>query len=227
MKKILIGLLLVPLLVLTGCNTQTNTSDTTNIDSSQSDTTNKVDQNIIQNTAIENTSSNEIETLPSEDDKKNTDTPPTEIPLSNFSTQIKSSSTNRLNNIQLACSELNDATVNNGQEFSFYGVVGPASEAEGYKKADVIISKKVVQALGGGMCQVSSTLYNAVLEIPNIQITERHAHQKPVNYVEQGKDAAVSYGSQDFKFINNTGKNIKIYANADNGYVNISIVSLE
>lgn len=76
------------------------------------------------------------------------------------------------------------------------------------------------------MCQVSTTLYNAALAVPDIEITERHGHDKPVHYVEEGKDATVSYGSVDLKFTNNTGKDIKIYASSDDTIVTVKIVSL-
>lgn len=227
MKKIIyVIFIILPLFILCGCKNNTSSQNNTS-QISRTSAVNNTSENSTNN-AAEASKNNNSEDVPSKnEEKKSEEKPQSETPLSSFSTQILTSSQNRLNNIQLACSELNNATVNNGDEFSFYGVVGPASETEGYKKADVIVNKKVIQATGGGMCQVSSTLYNVVLGIPNVEVTERHAHQKPVNYVEQGKDAAVSYGSQDFKFINNTGKTLKIYANADNGYVNINIVALE
>lgn len=80
--------------------------------------------------------------------------------------------------------------------------------------------------MGGGNCQVSSTLYNVVLQIDGLEVKERHPHSKDVHYVEEGKDAAVSYGSVDFKFINNTGNKIKIYANSDLNSVNVRIVKV-
>ena len=98
---------------------------------------------------------------------------------------------------------------------------------KGYKKADVIVDKQVTQALGGGNCQVSSTLYNAILKVSDFKVTERHPHGKKVNYVPEGKDAAVSYGSKDLKFVNNTSNTIKIYASTDNKKVSIKIVSVK
>lgn len=83
-----------------------------------------------------------------------------------------------------------------------------------------------VQTLGGGNCQVSSTLYNAVLKVGDLKIVERHPHSKEVHYVAKDKDAAVSHGSVDFKFKNNTGNDIKIYANSDLKSVNIRLVKL-
>ena len=83
------------------------------------------------------------------------------------------------------------------------------------------------KGFGGGNCQVSSTLYNAVLEVPSLEVTERHEHSNDVPYVEDGKDAAVAYGSYDFKFVNNTGNDIKIKASTDNSSVTITINSLK
>ena len=77
-----------------------------------------------------------------------------------------------------------------------------------------------------GICQVSSTLYNAVLKVDNLKITERHEHSNTVPYVSKGKDAAVAYGSYDFKFSNNTGNKIKITSSCDKNYVYIKIFKL-
>ena len=74
-----------------------------------------------------------------------------------------------------------------------------------------------------GNCQVSSTLYNAVLKVNDLKVTERHEHSNNVPYVSKGKDAAVAYGSYDFKFVNNTGSKIKITASCDSNYVYIKI----
>ncbi|MCG8401892.1 MAG: VanW family protein, partial [Firmicutes bacterium] len=88
-------------------------------------------------------------------------------------------------------------------EFSFNRIVGPRSSDAGYKSADVIINNEFVEGLGGGVCQVSSTLYNAVL-LANLRITERNNHSLPVGYVPIGRDATVVYEAVDFRFANNT-----------------------
>ena len=85
----------------------------------------------------------------------------------------------------------------------------------------------VVEALGGGLCQVSTTLYNAVLKIPELKVTERHPHSNKVPYIKSGKDAAVSYGAQDFKFINNTGNTIIIKASNTKNNVTVKLFKLE
>lgn len=80
---------------------------------------------------------------------------------------------------------------------------------------------------GGGNCQVSSTLYNAVLAAPNLAVTERHAHSNHVPYVKKGKDAAVAYGSYDLKFKNNSGNDIKIKCSTDGNSVTTTLVTLK
>ena len=80
--------------------------------------------------------------------------------------------------------------------------------------------------MDGGNCQVSSTLYNAVLEVSDLKVTERHEHSNSVPYVPKGKDAAVAFGSYDFKFVNNTGTKIKITYSCDKNYVYVKIFKL-
>lgn len=256
MKKIfLLFLLFLPIIILSGCNStdNTNTSNQANIEISRTGTISNdtslnvlvnntsnnqtAENNAINNTAqnnnvanntnntITNTTNNTINnTITNNTTEQNKNT--TENILYEFSTPIKSKSSNRLNNIKITCSKLNGVIVKPKEEFSFCKTVGKATEEKGYKKADVIVNKEIRQELGGGNCQVSSTLYNVVLGISSLKVTERHPHGKAVNYVAEGKDAAISYGSKDFKFINNSENSIKIYANADNGSVYIKIVSL-
>ena len=147
--------------------------------------------------------------------------------ISEFSTKIYTKDKERQNNISITCNSLNNTFVENGDTFSFCSTVGKATSSKGYKKADVFKDGDVVQALGGGNCQVSSTLYNAVLKIKDLKVTERHTHSNSVPYVKKGKDAAVSYGSYDFKFVNNTGNKIKISSSCDKNYVYIKIFKIE
>lgn len=139
--------------------------------------------------------------------------PKTEEVISTFSTKIYSSDSNRQNNITITCNTLNDTIVANGATFSFCDTVGKATTDRGYLKADIYDKNgKKTKGIGGGNCQVSSTLYNAVLQIPELAIVERHPHSNKVPYVETGKDAAVAYGSYDLKFRNDYGFDIKITA---------------
>lgn len=78
-----------------------------------------------------------------------------------------------------------------------------------------------------GNCQISTTLYNAVLAVPDLVVTERHAHSNYVPYIAKGKDAAVAYGSYDFKFKNNSGNDIKIVASTDKANVTTTLFSIK
>ena len=89
------------------------------------------------------------------------------------------------------------------------------------------LNGNVIQALGGGNCQISTTLYNAVLSVPSLKVTERHAHSNKVPYIQTGKDAAVAYGSCDLKFKNNSGNTIKIKASASKNYVTVKLYKIE
>lgn len=153
---------------------------------------------------------------------------PIEEPLSEFTTKIYSTDSARQNNINITCNTLNGKIINNGETFSFCNTVGKATSAKGYQEADIYDHDgKKEKGLGGGNCQVSSTLYNAVLKVNSLKVTERHAHSNKVPYVEKGKDAAVAYGSYDLKFINNTGYSIKIYASTDGKTVTTKLVTLK
>ena len=147
--------------------------------------------------------------------------------LSTFSTKILSSDPSRQHNIQLTCNRLNGSIVKKGDTFSFYNLLGPSTQEKGYLKADILDQNgKKQKGFGGGNCQISSTLYNAVLLAPNLVVTERHEHSNYVPYIEKGKDAAVSYGSYDFKFQNNSNNDIKILSSTDGANVTITLMSI-
>lgn len=124
--------------------------------------------------------------------------------ISSFSTKIMDEDNNRDNNMKISLSKLNGIVVKNGGTFSFNDTVGSPTPEEGYKKAGVFVEDKLKKDYGGGNCQVSTTLYNAVLKVKELKVTERHEHTKEVYYVEKGKDAAVAYGELDFKFKNSS-----------------------
>lgn len=198
-----------------------------NLNEQSLNSTNEINQNKItdENSAPEDTADLNAENP--EQGKQEENPVPTETLLSEFSTKIYSKDPERQNNVNITCSTLNGTTVENGETFSFTNTIGKATSSKGYKKADVFKDGEKVQALGGGNCQVSSTLYNAVLKTEGLKVTERHEHSNSVPYVEKGKDAAVAYGSYDFKFINNTGKTIKIESSSDNKNVYIKILKIE
>lgn len=152
----------------------------------------------------------------------------TETQIATFSTKIYSQDSARQNNIKITCNTLNGTTVKSGETFSFCSTVGQASSAKGYQEADIYDNNgNKKKGLGGGNCQVSSTLYNAVLSVSNLVITERHAHSKSVPYVSKGKDAAVAYGSYDFKFRNNLGNDIKINCSTNGKSVTTTLISIK
>lgn len=143
--------------------------------------------------------------------------------LATFTSNYSSSSANRAYNVELAAQKINGIVLADGDEFSYNKAVGNANAANGFKMATVFSNGKVVEGIGGGVCQVSSTLYCSVLR-SDLFVTERHNHSLPIGYVPGGQDATVSYGSLDFKFKNNTGTPIKIVAQCSNRNVTISIL---
>ena len=135
--------------------------------------------------------------------------------LSQFSTSFTSSGYNRSNNIILSSAKLNCLVLMPGEEFSYNQAVGQRTKAAGFRKAGAYSNGKVVQEVGGGICQVSSTLYNAVLRA-NLEIVDRSNHMFEVGYVPIGTDATVSWGAPDFKFKNSRSYPIKIVTSSSN-----------
>lgn len=143
-------------------------------------------------------------------------------PIASFSTSFSASTANRINNIQLATSAINGTVLMPGETFSFNEIVGERTAARGYKAAGVIIGDKIESGLGGGICQVSSTLYNAMLR-SGIKASERMNHTLPLSYAPKGLDATVDWGNIDLKFKNtlNTPIYIEGYTQNRNVYFNI------
>lgn len=146
--------------------------------------------------------------------------------LATYSTSYASSNANRSTNIALAASKINGTVLMPGEEFSFNGTVGKRTAANGFKTATVYSNGQVTTDYGGGICQVSSTLYNTVLKA-NLEITNRVNHTFTVGYVPIGLDATVSWGSPDFKFKNNRSYPIKIVATTSNKRLIISVYGLK
>lgn len=133
--------------------------------------------------------------------------------LSSFCTDYSSSSSSRKHNVELAVKSIDGCVVTAGEEFSFNAIVGERTEANGYKTAKIIVKGKFEDGVGGGVCQVSTTLYNAVLRA-GLTITEAHPHSLPVSYVDPSFDAMVSTYS-DLKFTNDTPYPLTIKGEAD------------
>lgn len=159
------------------------------------------------------------------ENKKNI--PPKETAIASFSTVIGDNSAGRLTNIRITCGIINGTVINPNETFSFNEIVGKPTAERGYQEAKIIVDHKTETGIGGGNCQVSSTLYNTVLAVPSLTVVERSEHGKEVGYVPKGKDAAVSYGSLDFKFKNSTGHKIKINIGTDDKNITATIVQIE
>ncbi|MBO8159809.1 VanW family protein [Thermosyntropha sp.] len=142
--------------------------------------------------------------------------------LASYTTWYDSSLIDRSHNLSMAAKAINGSVVRPGEVFSFNSVVGERTFAAGYRDALVIIGGKFTPGVGGGICQVSSTLYNAVL-LAGLPVVERHNHTLAVAYVPLGFDATVAYGLQDFKFKNNTDSPLYIITEVGAGKLTVSI----
>lgn len=129
--------------------------------------------------------------------------------LSSVSTSLNTGNVDRTNNVTLAAKYMNGTILNPGEEFSYNGIVGQRTTERGFKAAGAYSNGQLIDEVGGGVCQPSSTLYMAVLRA-DLEVTERTNHSMTVAYTPLGEDATVSYGSLDFKFKNNTDYPIKL-----------------
>ncbi|MBB6632546.1 VanW family protein [Cohnella thailandensis] len=127
-----------------------------------------------------------------------------------FSTSFETSGEGRSHNVTAAAMALDGTLLLPGDEFSYGDIVAKAEKEYGYKEAPVIQNGKLVPGIGGGICQVSSTLYNAIIRVDGIDITERRNHSIPVSYLPLGLDATFADGYIDFRFKNTTGKQLLI-----------------
>ena len=134
-----------------------------------------------------------------------------------------SGTTNRVTNVTLAAEAVNGTILNPGEEFSFNDTVGQRTEAKGYRSAGAYAGGRTVQEIGGGICQVSSMLYNNALYC-DLEITVRRNHQFVVSYLPLGVDATVNWGTQDFKFRNDTDYPIRIDAGVKDRVLTMSFV---
>ncbi len=142
--------------------------------------------------------------------------------ISEFPTRYDATNTNRSQNLSLATGKINGTVLMPGETFSFNQVVGKRTIDAGYKDAKIYENGKVVDGLAGGICQVSSTLYNAVL-LANLEIIERTNHSFTTSYVKAGRDATVVYGVKDFQFKNNRNYPIKIEGSVGSGILTFKI----
>ena len=146
--------------------------------------------------------------------------------LGTYSTRYDPTNKNRSNNLEISAKKIDGTIVLPGEIFSYNQTVGERTIAAGYKEAGAYAGGRVVQDVGGGICQTSSTLYNAVL-YANLEIVERSNHQFLTSYVDAGRDATVSWGAIDFKFKNTRSYPIKIEAKVKNGVCEMSIYGIK
>ncbi|MFA6076261.1 MAG: VanW family protein [Negativicutes bacterium] len=143
--------------------------------------------------------------------------------LSETKTQVDPNNVLRIKNIELAASKINQTLVEPDKFFSFNNSVGLRTVEAGFENAPVVVDNDIVDGIGGGICQVSSTLYNAVLEA-GLQVKERAAHALVPKYVPPGQDATVADNLIDFKFTNNYKHSIYIVSNYENYILTIRIL---
>lgn len=146
--------------------------------------------------------------------------------LSEFSTKYDARNRNRTTNLILASNKINGTVLMPGETFSYNKIVGERTIQAGYKEAPIYVSGRVEDGLGGGICQITTTLYNAVL-YANLEIVERSNHQFVPSYANASRDATVVYGAIDFKFKNNREYPIKINCSVSNGIANFKIFGLK
>lgn len=142
--------------------------------------------------------------------------------LATFSTNYNAGDTNRTTNLKLSAGKINGTVLLPGDEFSYNKVVGERTIEAGYKMAATFSGGKVVDGLGGGICQISSTLYDAVV-MANLDVTVRRNHQFVTSYLPGGKDATVVWGSQDFKFVNSRKYPVRITATVSGGVATVQV----
>lgn len=146
--------------------------------------------------------------------------------LSRYITRYDESNVNRSTNIKLSSEKINGIILMPGEVFSYNKIVGARTIKAGYKEASIYMNGQIVDGIGGGICQVSSTLYNVALQA-NLDIIARKNHYFITGYVSPSRDATVSYGAIDFKFKNTRNYPIKIECISQNGICQISIYGIK
>jgi vancomycin resistance protein YoaR len=147
------------------------------------------------------------------------------VKIGKFTTNMGATAGNRVENIRLASNTIDGFVLKPGEVFSWNGYVGDTTADKGYKPAGVIVNGKMATGYGGGICQVSTTLFNAV-EKAGLKIVSRTAHSKPVGYVPLGRDATIAYPYTDFKFANNLNKPVVIKADASSYLSTVAVYTM-
>ncbi|HOT43408.1 MAG TPA: VanW family protein [Spirochaetota bacterium] len=144
--------------------------------------------------------------------------------IASFSTSIDGQDDNVKRNIMIACRKLNGTVLSPNSVFSFNAVVGEGSAQNGFVPGRVLYRDRVAMEPGGGLCQVSSTLYNALL-MAGCTIIERHRHSQPVSYVPMGLDATIKYGKKDLRIRNTYHYALKIEMTAGDSSIAVKVMA--
>ena len=228
-KIILFFLILFTTICFSGCSKEDDTKtevNTIEVNRTSTDISN-LNLNDISNNTINNNivSTNQSNNTSNSSSSKVSNK--SEELLAQFSTRIYSTDSARQNNLEITSKKLNGTVVKPNETFSFTKTIGPSTAAKGYEEADIYDSNgNKIKGYGGGNCQVSSTLYNAVQKVSSLEVVERHEHSNTVPYVKEGHDAAVAYGSVDFKFKNTNNFSIKILVETSKKYVVIKLMKI-
>ena len=145
-----------------------------------------------------------------------------EVVIASYTTYFNSGVVGRTKNIELSAEAINNVILGTNDYFSFNTTVGPSDAGHGYQKAAEINYGKLVEGYGGGICQTSSTLYNAIDQLA-VTYVEKHHHSLKVGYVPKGRDATVSYGGKDFRFQNTSGVPLILKAIVRNGSLTVEV----
>ncbi len=226
-KIILFFLILFTIICFSGCSkeddtkTEVNTVEvnrtSTDISNLNDISNNTINNNIVSTNKADNTSNSSSSKVSNKSEEL----------LAQFSTRIYSTDSARQNNLEITSKKLNGTVVKPNETFSFTKTVGPSTAAKGYEEADIYDSNgNKIKGYGGGNCQISSTLYNAVQKVSSLKVVEKHEHSNTVPYVKEGHDAAVAYGSVDFKFKNTNNFSIKILVETSKKYVVVKLMKI-
>ena len=228
-KIILFFLILFTTICFSGCSKEDDTKtevNTVEVNRTSTDISN-LNLNDISNNTINNNivSTNQADNTSNSSSSKVSNK--SEELLAQFSTRIYSTDSARQNNLEITSKKLNGTVVKPNETFSFTKTVGPSTAAKGYEEADIYDSNgNKIKGYGGGNCQISSTLYNAVQKVSSLKVVEKHEHSNTVPYVKEGHDAAVAYGSVDFKFKNPNNFSIKILVETSKKYVVVKLMKI-
>ncbi|PLS07303.1 VanW family protein [Neobacillus cucumis] len=145
-----------------------------------------------------------------------------QVVVASYTTHFNSGMPGRTKNIELSAKAINNIIIGAGDSFSFNTTVGPSDAEHGYQPAPEALNGKLVDGIGGGICQTSSTLYNAIDKL-TVSYIEKHHHSLHVGYVPTGRDATVSYGGKDFRFKNTTGVPLMLKAIVRKGTITVEV----